>query len=134
MGTYTFVILEISKAAFDEILGKLKGSYGHTFHEVDGQMVIDMHGIALKQEDKPALPVDQILYERKPYGPDQDPCSYCGKTLREQLASWCTEITCYRQFRIKSDNDFKRNQVQTGTKERGESTDREDDQSIPKRD
>jgi hypothetical protein len=28
---------------------------------------------------------------------EQDPCNFCGKTLREQMQG-CSEITCYRQF------------------------------------
>lgn len=130
MSTHTFVILDISKEAFDEIFSKLKGSYDHTFHEVNGQMVINMHGIALAEHPE-KLPQDEVIYERKPYGPDQDPCSWCGKKLREQMKG-CKEITCYQQFR--NDNDFKRNQIQIGTKEGGEATDREDDSNLPKRD
>lgn len=43
--THTYVELEISKAAYDEIAGKLKAAgYDHVFME-DG--AIDMHGLAL---------------------------------------------------------------------------------------
>lgn len=50
--TYTFVTLDISKAAYDEIHQKLEAAqYQHTFTK-DGQRdVIDMHGIALAIED-----------------------------------------------------------------------------------
>jgi len=42
--TYTYVELEVSAAAYDEIAGKLRAAgYDHAFH--DG--TIDMHGLAL---------------------------------------------------------------------------------------
>lgn len=46
--TYTYALVEVSKATFDEIASKLKesGIYDHAFHD-DGK-VIDMHGLALK--------------------------------------------------------------------------------------
>lgn len=49
--TYTFAVLEISKAAYDEIAGLLKAAgYHHVFHDNTDGVVIDMHGIALKAE------------------------------------------------------------------------------------
>ena len=52
--TYTYVILEISKAAYVEIKDKLhKAGYDHTFHEDEGRIVIDMAGIALAAEVVP---------------------------------------------------------------------------------
>jgi hypothetical protein len=54
--TYTYVELEVSAAAYDEIAGKLRAAdYDHAFN--DG--TIDMHGIGLtraadpQQADKP---------------------------------------------------------------------------------
>jgi hypothetical protein len=45
MSTHTYVALEVSSAAYDEIRQKLKAAgYEHAFHE-DG--LIDMHGLAL---------------------------------------------------------------------------------------
>jgi hypothetical protein len=50
--THTYAILEISKAAYDEIRAKLKAAgYGHVFDQDEGKEVIDMHGIALKEEE-----------------------------------------------------------------------------------
>lgn len=51
--TYSYVILPVSKAAFDEIAGKLRAAgYDQAFHdEEDGGLVglvIDMHGLALQ--------------------------------------------------------------------------------------
>lgn len=50
--TRTYVILEISQAAYDEIKAKLEeAGYQHTFHESNEHgLVIDMHGIALGLE------------------------------------------------------------------------------------
>jgi hypothetical protein len=46
--SYTYAILEVSRAAFDEIYRRLaKANYQHAFHYDDGRIVIDMHGIAL---------------------------------------------------------------------------------------
>ena len=46
--TYTYVILEISQAAYDEIANKLKeAGYSEGFQHNDGRRVIDMHGIAI---------------------------------------------------------------------------------------
>ena len=47
--TYTYVVMEISQAAYDEIKKKMKeADYNHVFHK-DSQFgpVIDMHGIAV---------------------------------------------------------------------------------------
>ena len=42
--TYTYVELEVSAAAYDEIAGKLRAAgYDHAFHD----HTIDMHGIGL---------------------------------------------------------------------------------------
>jgi hypothetical protein len=50
--TYTYAILEISRAAYEEIAAKLKAAgYQHAFHQEDGETVIDMHGIALKSNN-----------------------------------------------------------------------------------
>jgi hypothetical protein len=52
--TYTFAILEVSKAVFDEIRGKLEAAgYSDQFHIDAGRPVVDMHGIALKAEVVP---------------------------------------------------------------------------------
>jgi hypothetical protein len=49
--THTYVILEISDAAFQEIKEKLeKAGYQHAFHEDEGRTVIDMHGIAVASD------------------------------------------------------------------------------------
>jgi hypothetical protein len=51
--THTYVILEISPRAFAEIHGKLvRAGYQHAFHEDDGKVAIDMHGIAVKAEEE----------------------------------------------------------------------------------
>lgn len=50
--TYTYAILDVSGEAYDEIAGKLKAAgYDQVFHEYDGEVVIDMHGIALRNSD-----------------------------------------------------------------------------------
>jgi len=51
--TYTYAILEVSHAAYTEIKEKLKAAgYSDQFHDGrDGDgVVIDMHGIALKDQ------------------------------------------------------------------------------------
>jgi len=46
--TYTYVILELSQTAYEEIRTKLEAAgYQQAFHKSDGQDVIDMHGIAV---------------------------------------------------------------------------------------
>ncbi|KKL47558.1 hypothetical protein LCGC14_2334310 [marine sediment metagenome] len=48
--TYTYVILEVSREAFNEIADKLLlADYHHAFNS-EGT-VIDMHGIALRSEE-----------------------------------------------------------------------------------
>lgn len=43
--TYTYAILEVTQATFDEVSGKLRAAeYDHAFQDD----VIDMHGIALQ--------------------------------------------------------------------------------------
>lgn len=49
--THTYVILELSSAAYQEIRKKLEAAgYSDQFHEDDGREVIDMHGIAVAEE------------------------------------------------------------------------------------
>jgi hypothetical protein len=46
--TRTYVLLEVSPAAFAEVRAKLKDAgYDHALHREDGRETIDMHGIAL---------------------------------------------------------------------------------------
>jgi hypothetical protein len=56
--TYTFVVLELSPAAFEEIHSKLKAAgYDHQFHVEQDRTVIDMHGIAVappKKDERPS--------------------------------------------------------------------------------
>jgi hypothetical protein len=52
--THTYAVLRISKATYDEIKKKLEeAGYDHAFHDDgDGDVLIDMHGIALGDESK----------------------------------------------------------------------------------
>jgi hypothetical protein len=69
MGTYTFAILEVSKETFEEIAKKLMAvNYEHAFHELKEGRVLDMHGVALKQEGGQPLPKDEVIYERRKKG------------------------------------------------------------------
>ncbi len=53
MGTHTYVILDISPNAFREISGKLRDAgYDHAFHQDGDREVIDMHGIAVAEEEE----------------------------------------------------------------------------------
>lgn len=56
--TYTYAVLEISKAAFDEIKAKLEAAnYQHQFVKADdGTIEIDMHGLAVKAEKRYVIP------------------------------------------------------------------------------
>lgn len=61
--TRTYVILEVSPAAFAEIEQKLRAAdYGHAFATDEGKLTIDMHGIALKAkaEYSDCLTVDEM--------------------------------------------------------------------------
>jgi hypothetical protein len=50
--SHTYVILQVSPAAYDEIKAKLEETgYGHAFHEDTEGPLIDMHGIALQVEE-----------------------------------------------------------------------------------
>lgn len=50
--TYTYVVLDISPEAYKEIADKLRTvDYDHVFtDDGEGREVIDMHGIALREE------------------------------------------------------------------------------------
>jgi hypothetical protein len=62
--TYTYVIMHLSPAAYEEIAEKMRtAGYGHVFHESRGETVIDMHGIAVAAgPDEKPRPIDMILY------------------------------------------------------------------------
>ena len=48
--THTYVLLDVSPETYYEIYDKLsEAGYDHCFHEDDGKIVIDMHGIALNK-------------------------------------------------------------------------------------
>ena len=50
-GTHTYVLLQVSDAAYEEIAKKLREvGYDHVFSREDGH--IDMHGIALTRGKK----------------------------------------------------------------------------------
>lgn len=50
--TYTYVIMELSRAAFQEIKAKMiAADYRHAFQKSDGRVVIDMHGIAVTEKE-----------------------------------------------------------------------------------
>ena len=51
--THTYAVLEVSRAAYAEIKAKLEGAgYQDQFHnDREDGVLIDMHGIALKEED-----------------------------------------------------------------------------------
>jgi hypothetical protein len=56
--SYTYAVLEVSPETYREIRKKLDDAgYAHAFHHdrtsKDGQELIDMHGIALKEEETP---------------------------------------------------------------------------------
>lgn len=52
--SHTYAVLQISKAAFDEIRGKLKeAGYEHAFDDAaEGGPVVDMHGVAVQAVPK----------------------------------------------------------------------------------
>lgn len=59
--TYTYVVLEISAAAYAEIRAKLQAAwYAHAFHNSDGREVIDMHGIAVAPIPEREMPADTV--------------------------------------------------------------------------
>jgi hypothetical protein len=53
LGTHTYAILDVSADTFREIQTKLLAAgYQHTFIEdAAGELVIDLHGIAIRDED-----------------------------------------------------------------------------------
>lgn len=62
MGTYTYVELELSPAAFDEISEKMEAAgYGHAFMD---DATIDMHGIAVTIELPEGLKDPQTVLQR----------------------------------------------------------------------
>jgi hypothetical protein len=50
--TYTYVVMQLSKAAYDEIAEKLRAAgYDHVFHDdTPHGAIMDMHGIAIGLE------------------------------------------------------------------------------------
>jgi hypothetical protein len=59
--THTFVVLDLSGAAFAEISTKLKDAgYHHAFSKDDGRDVIDMQGIAVACEPEPSNPAATV--------------------------------------------------------------------------
>lgn len=64
--TRTYAVLAVTANTFREIQSKLEAAgYQHCFHEDDGQIVIDMHGIALKDEEGDERPVSDLPQFRR---------------------------------------------------------------------
>lgn len=60
--THTYVEMEVSATAYDEIADKLRAAeYDHAFH--DG--TIDMHGIGLIKAPETALPLDASIHSQE---------------------------------------------------------------------
>lgn len=58
--SYTYAILDLSPAAYQEIAGKLRAAgYDHAFHQDGGRTVIDMHGIAVAEPPNADNPESQ---------------------------------------------------------------------------
>lgn len=54
--SYTYVIMEVSTATYEEISRKMReAGYAHAFHYERGEgAVIDMHGIAVRDSGSPS--------------------------------------------------------------------------------
>ena len=69
--SYTYAIMEVSKAVYDEIRAKLvETDYEHAINDHDSGECLDMHGIALRVES-----------EEQPPAPNPD-CEWCQKGIR----------------------------------------------------
>lgn len=77
--THTFVELELSPVAYDEVFHKMNAAgYQHAFESGEGSHIIDMHGIAITRDNTAAPPdsgafdqyVNAIVEAGKPYGVD----------------------------------------------------------------
>lgn len=50
--SHTFAVMELSEKTYEEIFSKIaQAGYDHALLEEDGKQLIDMHGIAVMQED-----------------------------------------------------------------------------------
>lgn len=50
--THTFAVMELSEKTYEEIFSKIaQAGYDHALIDGDGKQLIDMHGIAVMQED-----------------------------------------------------------------------------------
>jgi len=56
--TYTYVLMDVSESTYQEIKQKLEAAgYDHALHASDDsrEVVLDMHGIALRLDSKPKV-------------------------------------------------------------------------------
>lgn len=55
--SYTYVIMNVSSATYEEIARKMReAGYAHAFHYERGESaVIDMHGIAVRDDGSPSV-------------------------------------------------------------------------------
>src|SRR5688500_17393473 len=115
MGTHTFVVLELSKTAFEEIHSKMEeAGYAHAFNTGDGKVTIDMHGIAVAEEEGESAPRHEIvakyLWEKyRSHG-----------TMTEDNFRSVIKRVLETEVRVER-YDAQGNKIQARTEERGES-------------
>jgi hypothetical protein len=84
--SHSYATLEVSRAAYDEIAGKLRAAgYAHAFVDTVNPSIIDMHGIGLFPDvGRPQL---CFVCGRPPHAVDDSQCMPATKPIVEQL-SW----------------------------------------------
>ena len=87
--THTYAVMHISKAAHDEITGKLwEAGYRQAFVDDDKHdgVLLDMHGIALAEETEEPRPEDHHQHDWRPVSGRGLPLWKCEKcNLEEQM-------------------------------------------------
>lgn len=90
--TYTYAVLDVSEAAYNEIAAKLRAAgYSHVFDKRRGEKdLIDMHGIALAIEDTPT-PTPEPAFDA---AGRSEHCSACQSQLvADATGLYCPECT-----------------------------------------
>jgi hypothetical protein len=77
--SYTFALMDVSPATYAEIRAKLvEAQYDHAFHKDEGRDVLDLQGIALREQSADPAATYRAFVAMRTALVEADVCLACG--------------------------------------------------------